>query len=152
MRPLFESLERREFLSASVVQHAPGAPMRDVQAEVHAAVAPAAPVAWNDLAGNWTGTFSNNISMKGTLSASFQNRRGLSNTGTFNLSAMVGQQGLLTTTTPEANGNVIITIPIKGGTVNLVAGISLDGRIISGRWCSRIGTKLVTGIFTMHRV
>jgi hypothetical protein len=76
----------------------------------------------------------------------------LSNTGTFNLSAMVRQQGLLTTTTPQANGNVIITIPIKGGTVNLVAGISLDGRILSGRWCSRIGTKLVTGIFTMHRV
>jgi hypothetical protein len=153
MRPLFESLEAREFLSASVVQHAVKAHhhKHHHKSEVIAAVAPTAPVAWNDLAGNWVGTFSNNISPPGAMSASFQNRQGESNTGTFNLSAMIGQSGLLTTTTPDAFGNVLITVPVKGGIVSFVAGISYDGKIFSGRWCTHIGTTFVTGTFTMHR-
>jgi hypothetical protein len=153
MSHLFETLERREFLSASVVKHVHKSHHPKHHARTEIAAAPsAAPVAWNDLAGDWVGTFSNNISPPGTISASFQNRQGFSNTGTFNLSAMIGQKGLLTTTTPDAYGNVLITVPVKGGIVSFVAGISYDGQIITGRWCTHIGSVFVTGIFTMHRV
>ena len=160
MLALFETLESREFLSASLVKHAAKAahrPRHHIEpAAVHATAATAtttaAPKAWNDLAGNWTGTFSNNIGAAGSMSASFQNRQGVSNTGTFNLSAMVGQTGLLTTTTPDAYGNVLITIPAKVGIVSIVAGISYDGNILTGRWCTHIGTTFVTGIFTMHGI
>jgi hypothetical protein len=158
MLPLIESLESREFMSASVVKHSvtphhhKHKHKHHEKAEMVAAVAPAAPVAWNDLAGDWAGTFSNNISPPGTLSVSFRNRQGVSNTGTFNLSAMIGQSGLLTTTTPDAYGNVLITVPVKGGIVSFVGGISYEGQIFSGRWCTYIGTNIVTGLFTLHRV
>ncbi len=162
MPPFFEALESREFLSASVVKHVEKihhhkhhhekAEVRAVVAPAPAAAPAAAPVAWNDLAGNWAGTFSNNISPSGTISASFQNRQGVSNTGTFNLTGLIGQSGCLTTTTPDAYGNVLITIPVKGGIVSFVAGISSNGQILQGRWCTQIGSVFVTGIFTMHRV
>jgi hypothetical protein len=74
------------------------------------------------------------------------------NTGTFNLSAMIGQSGLLTTTTPDADGNVLDTIPAKGGIVSLVAGISYNGDVLTGRWCSHIGSRFIEGYFTMDRV
>jgi hypothetical protein len=157
MLPLFESLELREFLSASVVKHH----ARKHHHHKHRAVAEAraavasdnvAPVAWNDLAGNWAGTFTYNLSDSGSISASFQNRQGTSNTGKFNLSAMIGQSNLLTTTTPDANGSVIVIVPVKGGTVSLVAGISYDGQILQGRWCTNIGFTFVTGTFIMHRI
>jgi hypothetical protein len=164
--PLFESLESREFLSASVVKHTLAAHRhkhhhhhRSAELEIRAAAVPveaapaeATPVAWNDLAGNWAGTFSNNISPSGAISASFQKRQGVSNTGTFNLSALIGQSGCLTTTTPDAFGNVLISVPVKGGIVSFVAAISHDGQIFSGRWCTHIGSVFVTGVFTMRRV
>ena len=155
MLPLFESLEVREFLSASSIKHAVKAAAPSKSKEhpaVHAAAAAPAPVAWNDLAGNWSGTFSNNIGMSGSMSASFQNRVGRSNTGTFNLAAMVGQSGLLTTTTPDVYGNVLITVPIKGGVLSFVSSITPDGDILSGRWCTRIGTRFMEGYFSMKRV
>jgi hypothetical protein len=155
MLPLFESLELREFMSASSIKHAvkaaPPAKKKE-QPAVHAVAAAPAPVAWNDLAGNWSGTFSNNIGMSGSMSASFQNGVGVSNTGTFNLTAMVGQSGLLTTTTPDAYGNVLITVPIKGGFVSFVSSITADSDVLSGRWCTRIGTTFMEGYFSMKRV
>jgi hypothetical protein len=154
MRPLFESMERREFFSTAVVAQAAhsAAQMLVSTAQIRVTVAPVAPKAWNDLAGNWTGTWSNNLSQSGTISASFQNRQGMSNTGTFNLSGMIGQSGLLTTTTPDAYGNVLVTLPVKGGVVCFVAGLSRDGNVITGRWCSHVGTAFAEGMFTMHRV
>jgi hypothetical protein len=153
MLPLFESLELREFMSASSIKHAlksaPPAKKKEAPA-VHATATPA-PVAWNDLAGNWSGTFSNNLGMSGSMSASFQKRVGRSNTGTFNLAAMVGQSGLLTTTTPDVYGNVLITVPLRGGVLSFVSSITPDGQFLSGRWCTHIGTSFMEGYFSMKR-
>jgi hypothetical protein len=161
MLPLFETLESREFLSASPIKTTVKTTTKSAKPAVKvakkvkatvAAVAPAVPVAWNDLAGDWTGTFSNNIGAAGTISSSFQKRQGVSCTGTFNLSALIGQSNLLTTTTPDADGNVLVTIPAKGGIVSLISAISYDGQYWTGRWCTHIGSQFVVGYFQMHRV
>jgi hypothetical protein len=168
MRPLFEALEPREFFSASVAEavvvHAPVTTKVAVKAAAtpakksakkvvpKATVVTPAPVTWNDLAGNWTGTCSNNLGMNGTISASFKDRVGVSNTGTVNLAPIVGQNGLVTTTTPNAYGDLVIIIPCKGGFVSLVGGITTNGQLMTGRWCSYIGTVMTVGYFTMNRV
>jgi hypothetical protein len=150
--PVFETLESREFLSASVVKQVTKAATPAAKKAAVQVSAPApAPVAWNDLAGKWTGIFYSNVATPKAFTASFQNRWGKSNTGTFNLSAMIGQSNLLTTTTPDAYGNVLITVPVKGGFVSFVSGISPNGQVITGRWCSRIGSTFTEGFFTMHR-
>jgi hypothetical protein len=172
MPPIIEALESRELLSAAAIKHvhkrhhakhAPPAlqaldlPARAVSRTTQPATQPVAPpaaipTAWNDLAGDWTGTFSNNLSPSGTISAQFANRWGASNTGTFDLSALIGQSNCITTTTPDVYGNLLITVPVQGGIVSFVAGISYDGQNITGRWCTHIGSSFVTGLFSMHRV
>ena len=167
MQALIESLEAREFMSASVAKSAivhpavtskaaakvvaKPAKKSHAKAAVKTAAVTPAPVAWNDLAGNWTGTCSNNLGMNGTISASFQNRVGVSNTGTVNLGPIVGQNSL-STTTPNAYGDVVIIIPCKGGFVSLVGGITTNGLLMTGRWCSYIGTVMTVGYFTLHRM
>jgi hypothetical protein len=168
MRQFIESLESREFLSASPIKHsaihhkhhhkpksqAVVAAAKPVTKAATVATAPAAaPVAWNDLAGNWAGTFWTNIAPGGKISASFQNRQSDgANTGTFNLTALIGQNNCLTTTTPDAYGNVLVTVPVKGGIVSFVSGISYDGQYLYGTWCTHIGYQFVTGQFKMQRV
>src|SRR4051812_7882593 len=116
-----ESLEARQMMSAS---SAPSAkPAVHTVAAVHAkphvvkkpahakkkpratVVTPATKIAWNDLVGTWTGTFtSRSGEPAAALSVTFEGRFGQSNTGRYNLSAMVGQLSVLTTVTPDSLG------------------------------------------------
>ncbi len=169
----FETLEDRRMLSASVVKHpvVKAAPVKPaVVVKPHKTVKAvkatkkkiavktttvATPVAWNDLVGTWTGTFTTMGTTNGaggSFSVTFQPRWIASNTGTYNVGAMCGQSTALTTVTPDNAGNVLVYIPLKNGdALCFVGGLSYSGKFMSGRWSVISGTHYTTGTFQLTR-
>lgn len=114
-----------------------------------------------DLFGLWTGTFlsaKNPTSTPLALSVDFYRRQAVTRlsltqafTGAFDLSAMTGESRALTTVTMSHQVDVRIAIMTPTATTSFSGAVSLNGKVISGRYAVLMNGRYEVGSFTLTK-